>query len=1052
MVRIACLFGVIGVFASTVSVVTAEPVTFERDIAPLLKRHCVKCHGPAKQEAKLNLSVPGGLIRGGTNGTSVLPHDADGSLIWQRVTSDEMPPEGPLNAQEKQLLKQWIVDGTQGLGKLDVEVSDHWAFRQLAAQRLSARPSVPDAAYPATQSPVDQFLLGKLAQHQLTYQPEADRATQIRRVSFDLRGLPPTSMEIDDFSRDERPDAYDRMVDRLLASPHFGERLGKVWLDAAGYADSNGYFNADSDRPLAYRYRDYVIRSLNSDKPFDEFIREQIAGDELAEITARPGETVPPPARDAAAAAAARTIELLEATHFLRNGQDGTGESDGNPDEVRIDRYTVLETTMQNISTGLLGLTIQCAKCHDHKFEPLTQRDYYSFQAVLIPAFPPEQWMKPNERILYANRPGELEAWQARLNAAESHASRLESELVTWVRENRPRGTVLFADDFSGAADSMAERWSGTAPGESSPEVTTPVRLNSREAPAAMIVNGHLNLLEGGPAGDKCLSTKKVFDWTPDGVGDAIQVTFDLVANQIDDSKPAERVGYLLSLHDFKANQTSTGGNILVDGHPSSSTAVHTNYPGIQSRSAGTIGKTGYVPGRNYGVRVTKLKDGQFQLQHLVDGVTDEPSIELTEADLSHGAFGFEFCCGRSFVVDNVLVESFTPQGGADALAAFTKELTSRRRPVDEAIKARADLANVRPGKIAITADIVEQPPQVHVFERGNYSTPGQPVEPAGFTILGAAETSTPAAVRSPTSAERRGSGRRLSFANWLTRSDSKPASLMARVHINRLWQHHFGTGIVAAADNFGLSGPIPSHPELLDWMASDFVRSEWRTKRSIRSIVTSAAYRQSSLTSEMSRSDPRWMHDADGRGLSRFPIRRLDAEAIRDSFLVASSDFDDRMYGPYVATTRTSNGETIVAENNPGVRRRSIYLQQRRTQVHSLLQVFDAPSIVFNSTRRARSTMPLQSLSLLNSDFVVARSRFLATSLEQAFPDDTDRQKQAFLITTGRSPSLAEQSILTEFLRNQEAEYGDTSEGRTRAWTDLCQTLLIGNAALYLE
>ena len=292
-----------------------------------------------------------------------------------------------------------------------------------------------------------------------------------------------------------------------------------------------------------------------------------------------------------------------------------------------------------------------------------------------------------------------------------------------------------------------------------------------------------------------------------------------------------------------------------------------------------------------------------------------------------------------------------------------------------------------------------------------------------------------------------RGSGRRLAFANWLTESESPRLSLLARVHVNRLWQHHFGTGIVSTPDNFGLSGSPPSHPELLEWLAIEFAEREWSSKAVSRMIVNSAVYRQSSTADEA-----RLKLDPAGRGLSRFPVQRLDAEAIRDLLLAASGELNDQLYGPYVATTRTGSGETIVPEGNPGSRRRSIYLQQKRTQVHSLLQVFDAPSIVFNSTRRARSTMPLQSLSLLNSEFAVARAKNLANLLQRDFTSDSDRIERLFLATTSRAPAGDEISASTRFLSAQTREYKNEADARIRAWTDLSQLLLISNAALYLE
>src|SRR4051812_40588227 len=275
----------------------------------------------------------------------------------------------------------------------------HRAFRPVI------RPRPPEARGVA-RTGVDRFILAALEAKRSTMNPEADRATLIRRVCFDLTGLPPTVAEIDAFLSDETPDAYERMVDRALASPRYSERWGKFWLDAAGYADSNGYFDADSDRPLAWKYRDYVVRSVNNDKPFDQFVREQIAGDELAGY-ARDGDVTP------------EMEDALVATHFLRNASDGTGESDGNAMELRVDRYSVLEGTVQLIGSTFMGLTVQCARCHDHKFEPFTQQDYYQLQAILRPGYDPDQWLKPNQRLITTGTRAEREKAQLALDRSD---------------------------------------------------------------------------------------------------------------------------------------------------------------------------------------------------------------------------------------------------------------------------------------------------------------------------------------------------------------------------------------------------------------------------------------------------------------------------------------------------------------------------------------------------------------------------------------------------------------------------------------------------------
>ena len=357
----------------------AELPDVERQASGLIRSRCVKCHGPAKREGELDLSRPEGIVRGGTSGPAIAPGDAVASLFWKRVAADEMPEDEPLSAAEKHVLRRWIETGARGLPSDGKRQADHWAFR-----RLQAAPAPEVRSTSRVLGPIDRRVQARLEEAELTLAKPTDRGRLLRRLSFDLLGLPPRPNELTDAVSHESPDAHERVVDRMLASPHYGERYGRHWLDAAGYADSNGYFFADTDRPLAYKYRDYVIRSLNADKPFDRFVQEQLAGDELFPKNGR---------------LAHERIDGLIATHYLRNGPDGTGESDGNPDEVLADKYFVLEASLQIMGTSLLGMTVQCARCHDHKFEPLSQRDYYQLQAIVYPAFNPERWKKPGERV-----------------------------------------------------------------------------------------------------------------------------------------------------------------------------------------------------------------------------------------------------------------------------------------------------------------------------------------------------------------------------------------------------------------------------------------------------------------------------------------------------------------------------------------------------------------------------------------------------------------------------------------------------------------------------
>jgi hypothetical protein len=1006
----------------------AEP-HLVRDVLPVLKAHCVKCHGPAKSEAKLSLNTPGGLARGGEGGPLIAPGRPGESLLWQRVAGGEMPPDDPLPEKERTVLERWIAGGAQGLPSaeaLQADGSDHWAFAHLGDPPL---PAVP-AGHTAVAS-IDPFILAALQATGLSLNAEADRPTLVRRVSYDLTGLPPTLAEVESFVKDPAPNAYEQMVDRYLASPHYGERWGKFWLDAAGYADSNGYFNADSDRPLAYRYRDYVVRAMNADLPFDRFVREQLAGDELAGFL--PGKPATP-----------EIVSLLEATHFLRNGQDGTGESDGNDDEVTLDRYFALESASQIVSTALLGLTMQCAKCHDHKFETITQRDYYQLQSVFYPAFNIQQWQKPNERVVIAALPDETSAWEARRRQIDARIAAARADFATWVRRHRPPTTIVFQDDFSAGGTGLAQRWSNRAPGDDAPGGTPPVRLDGTPAPSATRRDGALAILESGDPGDRWISTQTAFDWTPNQEGTWIQVTFDLVDDRVGEHKAAERIAYGIALHDFDDSGAVPGGNILLDGNPAGGAPLHLDYPGSDARLAGDLGSGRYESGHNFGVRITNAGEGKFLLEHVVDGIAEEKSLTLGAADLPNGGFGFEFCCGRSFVVDNVLIEQSA--GPADEAAKqFDAQLQARRKQLAAQIQSLEEQRGPQPGKIAWVTDRSPVPPDVYVLERGNHATRGEPVWPMPLSAL--RRGTAPLEIRPPFEGAQT-TGRRLAWARWLTEPGSRPSALLARVHVNRVWQHHFGVGLVATTDNLGVSGAPPSHPELIDHLAARFVASGWSTKTLHRLILTSATYRQSSR----SRADG-LAADPGNRWLWRFPLQRLDAEALRDAMLTTSGALDRTMGGPYVPTVRDEQGEVLVQPGSGGEHRRSIYLQQRRTQMLSLLNVFDTPSIVFNCVQRPVSTMPLQSLSLLNSGFVVTQAgRFADRLAVEAGADSAARVSLAYRLAFARPPSDAEAADALAFVAAQRQHYAAEPHAGQSAWTDFCQMLLASNAFLYVE
>lgn len=729
-----------------------------------------------------------------------------------------------------------------------------WADDMPVAEKHPAFQTVKRPAVPQVQgqarTDIDRFILEALESRKLSMNPEAEKTTLIRRVAFDLTGLPPTLAELDSFLKDKTPSAYGTMLEHYLASPHYGERWGKFWLDAAGYADSNGYFNADSDRPLAWKYRDYVVKSFNADKPYDQFVREQLAGDELVGYS---------PTADVTPA----MVEALTATHFLRNAPDGSGESDGNPDEVRTDRFTVLEGNVQNLMNCLLGLTVQCARCHDHKFEPISQKEYYSLQALLYPVYNPERWLKPNDRVVLVGNKADIAARQRLSGQVEKQIKAIQASLSAFAEPLREQ----FLDE----------------------------RLKDLDAPARTAL-------------------------------------LDAVKAAKDKRTPEQTA--LLKKH-----------------------------------------------------------------KKLVD------------------------------ISDDVLAKRFPEY------AAF-------RERVQKTVADREKDRPLQPEKIAAYVETDAKPAVHHLLKRGQHGQPGEEVQPGVLTKISTAKNQykvdAPPAGRVTT-------GRRAAFAQWVTSTENP---LFARVMVNRIWQHHFGTGLVATADNLGISGSKPSHSELLDYLADEFVRSGWSVKSLHRLIMKSAVYQQSS-----SPSDGLDAIDSDNRLLAHFPLRRLDAEAIRDAMLHVSGELDARSSGPYVASKRTPEGIVEIDEKTAGAFRRSIYLQQRRTQVVTFLQLFDAPAMVSTCGKRSPSTVPLQSLALLNSEFARARAQALATRLaREAGTETAKRLELAFRLTCSRPPLPDERELCEKFLARQHDLFAKEKDADARAWTDLCQMLFASNAFLYVE
>ena len=872
---------------------TAIKASIETEVSPreitvaILNVKCLLCHGRRRQEGGLDIRTRDSLLRGGVSGPAIVPGNPDKSLLIERIVAQEMPPAEhqsrlsyrPVTSTELHQLRRWIANGSpfdEEKSETIVPDSDPLVSdddRQFWSFQPPHRPPVPVVqGKDLIRTPIDAFLLAELERNNLSFSPEAKRLTLMRRAYFDVIGLPPAPEEVEAYLADTDPRAYESLVDRLLESPRYGEHWGRRWLDAAGYADSEGQADADAIRPHAWRYRDWVIRALNADKPYDQFLTEQIAGDELLDYKAK---TLPLAPKDR---------ELLVATGFLRMGPDGTySVSQGFVGE----RMTVVADQLRILTSTVMGLTVGCARCHDHKYDPVPQRDYYRLSAILRSAYDPYDWLSPNEvgvgpdadwnesntRMLPGAPTNEVEKAE-RLNApVHDEISKLKSDLESLTAPFRK--TLL------------AEKWA--------------------EIPEMLRADVHQAL----------------------------------------DASPEERT----DIQEYLVARFGSGLEVTSD-------EVRERFPDYRRQA-----------------------------------------LELEAAIL---------------------------------------KVEKRLRPQPR-IRALFDMGGT--------------PTPVHVLYRGDHRDPGPLVEPGVPSVLSVGLE--PYYVDKPPWTTGT-SGHRLALAKWLVQPNHP---LTARVRVNWIWQHYFGHGIVRSEGNFGRTGTPPTHPNLLDWLATRFVENGWRMKAIHRLILKSTAYRQSSLFDAT-----RHGSDTNNILLSRFPFRRLDADAIRDSVLKVSGRLNPTPFGPPDDIESKPDGE-VVAKDSPEGLRRSIYVLQRRSKTITMLEAFDAPQLRPNCLRRTHSTVPSQALQMMNSETIRTSSSYMAGRVIDAVGDDPARQvTRAYMAALNRPPSDRERAdgvstlaLMTKaWIQRLEERPPPMAPKQTKArWlalATLCHTLLNSAEFLYID
>ena len=869
-------------------IAAAAPVDFVREVRPIFEKYCYECHGDKKQKGGLRLDVKSAALKGGdSHGPDIIPGNAKQSHLLQVVTSGDedevMPPKGTrLNATQVATLTAWIDQGAVWPDGVDAvklkDTRDHWSFKPLRTISVgSAKTAAPS---------IDGFVDTKLAEKGLRRSPPADAATWLRRATFDLTGLPPTPEEVAAFV--QKPDRA-AAIDRLLASPRYGERWGQHWLDVVRYADTHG-FEVNTERPNAWPYRDYVIRAFNQDTPYDRFIQEQIVGDALGQDTA---------------------TGFLVTASVLLTGQIGRDEA-----SKRLARQDALDEIVNNVGQTFLGLSVGCARCHDHKFDPISAKDYYAMQALVA-------------GVEYDDR-------EIRTPAAEAARARLKSVKAAIVAVDRQLAQLVPLAG-AGAVRPMVNARENVE--RFKPVRTKKLRFTIRET----------NRLE------PCIDEIEAFGADGENFARAATVTVS-----------GERV--TADTHEQR---------FVNDG----------NYGNARSWMSDETGKGWVILDFRQEREIDRVVWGRDRQGKFTDRLATSYVIAVADAAGNWQAVASSDDRAK-FVPGGASATGFTTNGlgkeeaaKARGLLAEKNKLLAEQRALDAEQKA--------------FAGVFRSPDKIRLLNRGDPEQPKEEVAPALLSVLGDKKLPTDAPEQA----------RRQALAGWI--ADVRNP-LTARVMVNRIWQGHFGGGLVQTPSDFGNNGMKPSHPELLDWLAQEFIRAGWSVKHLHRLIMLSETYRQSSAIDAASA-----RLDADTRLLWRFPSRRLDAETIRDAMLAVSGKLNLQMYGrgfDLFDKRGGLSGFKPVEISSPENHRRMIYAHKVRREPEAVFGAFDCPDAGQSTAVRTASTTPVQALNLFNSPFTLQRSDDFAERVRtEAGADPSAQVRRAYQLALSRDPTTEE-------------------------------------------
>ncbi len=884
---------------------------FESQVAPIFEAHCVVCHGEEKQKGRLRLDHPKHIITGGNSGEPLLiPGQADQSFLFQLISGQHpdlrMPPKGaPLSQAEQAIIAQWINAGgglpNQSSAEAPALQTDHWSFQPLV------QVTPPQSRHPTHNNPIDAFVAKALTDRQLEPGPIADRRTLIRRLNLIALGLPPSPDQVDQFLSDTRPNAYQRLVDRTLNSPHYGERWGRHWLDIVRYADTNGY-ETNRERKTAYRYRDFVIDAFNQDRPYDQFILDQIAGDTVGEdvgtgfLVAGPYDIVKSP-----------DINLT-----LTQRQDELAD--------------IINTT----GTTFLGLTLGCARCHNHKFDPILQKDYYAIQAVFA-------------GVKHGERPVKLKP-----------DSKTPKRLTNLKRQLTKANEVLSSYRTPKEGDG-AKKPRGLRP-------AVHYQVNQERFLPTEVRFVRFTIAATSDSGEPCIDEWEVFDTEGNNVALASHGTQAEASGTL----PGFSIHKLEHIHD---NQTGNSRSWISNTRGRG--WVRLKLPALATIDHITWGRD---------------RQGQYR-----DRLATEYSIE--------GSIDGEQWSILTSSADRL---PFHPNGkDAELMVGIDPRYAKEAQSVLKRIRAlEAQITELNSGPKAWVANF-EKPPETHRLYRGEPQQPREIVIPDGLTVTGTLGM----ALDEPEPQRRR------KLARWIA---DRRNPLTARVLVNRLWHYTFGSGLVATPSDFGVNGARPTHPELLDWLAQELIEANWSIKHVQRLILTSHTFQQASLPHSEGLD-----RDANARYLWRFPPRRLEAEAIRDSVLSVAGTLDDHQGGPgfYLHRVQVENVMHYFPKDRlgPETNRRMVYLFKIRQEQDAIFGAFDCPDGNQTIPTRSRSNTPLQALNLFNSPFILQQAEALANRLQTETTTSPEEQiDRAFQLFFARPPDELEQAASLQLLNSE--------------------------------